>query len=55
LDYERQDGNYIFRTNEVDDIANMLELISAENWVLVDLSVKETALEEIYVKLMTEK
>jgi ABC-2 type transport system ATP-binding protein len=55
LDYERQDGSYIFRTSEVEAIAGMLELISAENWALVDLSVKETALEEIYVRLMTEK
>jgi len=55
LDYEHQDGSYIFRTNEVDAIAGMLELIAAENWALVDLSVKETALEEIYVRLMTEK
>jgi ABC-2 type transport system ATP-binding protein len=55
LDYECKDGNYIFRTNEIEAIASMLELISAESWVLVDLSVKETALEEIYVKLMTEK
>jgi ABC-2 type transport system ATP-binding protein len=55
LDYERQDGSYIFRTSAVDAIAGMLELISAENWALVDLSVKETALEEIYVRLMTEK
>jgi len=55
LDYERQDGSYVFRTSEVDAIAEMLELISAENWALVDLSVKETALEEIYVRLMTEK
>ena len=54
LDYERQDGSYLFRTSEVDAIAEMLELISAENWALVDLSVKETALEEIYVRLMTE-
>lgn len=53
LDYERQEGNYIYRTQEVSAIANVLEMISSRNWVLVDLSVKETALEEIYVKLMT--
>ena len=53
LDYERQDGNYIFRTNQVEAIAGMLETISAQNWALVDLSVKESALEEIYVRLMT--
>lgn len=53
LDYERSDGNYIFRTHEVSAIAALLEKISAHNWALVDLSVKESALEEIYVKLMT--
>jgi ABC-2 type transport system ATP-binding protein len=52
--FERQDGNYAFRTHEVDAIAAVLEQISAHNWALVDLSVKESALEEIYVKLMTE-
>jgi ABC-2 type transport system ATP-binding protein len=55
LDYERSDGSYIFRTGEIGAIAAMLETISAQNWALVDLSVKESALEEIYVRLMTEK
>ncbi len=32
----------------------MLDTISGNNWLLVDLSVKESALEEIYVKLMGE-
>jgi ABC-2 type transport system ATP-binding protein len=53
LDYERHDGNYIYRTQEINAIAEVLEIISANNWALVDLSVKESALEEIYVKLMT--
>jgi ABC-2 type transport system ATP-binding protein len=55
LDYEREDGNYIFRTSEVEEITQILDTISAQKWILVDLSVKETALEEIYIKLMTEK
>jgi len=53
LEYERQDDNYLFRTSDVKEIARLLETISANNWMLVDLSVKESALEEIYVKLMT--
>ena len=53
LDYERVNGNYIFRAAEVDAIAAMLATVSANKWVLVDLSMKESALEEIYVKLMT--
>jgi len=53
LDYERRDGTYIHRTNEIDAIAALLENISARGWALIDLSVQESALEEIYVKLMT--
>lgn len=53
LDFESINGNYIFRAAEVDSIASMLETISANKWTLMDLSMKESALEEIYVKLMT--
>ncbi len=53
LDYEVVNGHYIFRTEEVNAIAGMLETISAHGWTLVDLSMRESALEEIYVKLMT--
>jgi len=53
LEYEMLNGNYIFRAAEVDAIATMLETVSAKKWTLMDLSMKESALEEIYVKLMT--
>jgi ABC-2 type transport system ATP-binding protein len=53
LDYEYTNGHYVYRTAEVESIAQMLETISAEGWRLVDLSMRESALEEIYVKLMT--
>ncbi len=53
LDFERVNGNYIFRAGEVDTIAKMLEKVSANGWTLMDLSLRESALEEIYVKLMT--
>jgi ABC-2 type transport system ATP-binding protein len=53
LEYEHIGGNYIFRTAEVDAIAGILETVSANGWTLVDLSMRESALEEIYVKLMT--
>ncbi len=53
LEYERVSGHYIFRAAEVEAIAGMLETISANGWTLVDLSMRESALEEIYVKLMT--
>lgn len=53
LGYMRRDGNYLYHTHEIDDIAAMLGKISENGWMLVDLSVQESALEEIYVKLMT--
>jgi ABC-2 type transport system ATP-binding protein len=53
LDLDRQDGNYVFRTTDVREMAKLLARISENNWALVDLSAQETALEEIYVRLMT--
>ena len=53
LEYERRNGDYVYHTHDIDSIAAMLEKISANGWTLVDLSVQESALEEIYVKLMT--
>ncbi|MBI5304161.1 MAG: ABC transporter ATP-binding protein [Chloroflexi bacterium] len=53
LDFEHKDDNYVFRTTDVGAIADMLETIAENEWALVDLSVQESALEEIYVKLMT--
>jgi ABC-2 type transport system ATP-binding protein len=55
LDYEQVNGHYVFRADEVDAIAGMLETVSANGWTLVDLSMRESALEEIYVKLMTNE
>ena len=54
-EYEYLNGHYIFRAGEVDAIARMLETISANGWTLLDLSMRESALEEIYVKLMTNE
>jgi ABC-2 type transport system ATP-binding protein len=51
--YEHINGSYMFRAGDVDAIARMLETISANDWTLMDLSMRESALEEIYVKLMT--
>jgi len=51
--YEYVNGSYLFRAGDVDAIAKMLETISANDWILMDLSMRESALEEIYVKLMT--
>lgn len=54
LTYDHHDGNYIFRTHDVAQLGHVLNDISEHNWALVDLSVQESALEEIYVKLMNE-
>jgi ABC-2 type transport system ATP-binding protein len=54
LDYEKKEGNYVYRTADVGEIASLLKDISENNWALVDLSMKESALEDIYVKLMAE-
>jgi ABC-2 type transport system ATP-binding protein len=54
LEFEQQDGNYVLRTDDVAGIASLLEQVSANGWALVNLSVRESALEDIYVSLMTE-
>ncbi len=54
LDYETKDGSYVYRTADVGEIASLLKDIPENNWALVDLSMKESALEDIYVKLMAE-
>ena len=53
LDYEQHEGNYVFKTADISEIASLLHNISDNNWALVDLSVRQSALEDIYVKLMT--
>jgi ABC-2 type transport system ATP-binding protein len=53
LKVDRRDGNYVLRSSDVGAMALVLGQISENNWALVDLSVQESALEEIYVRLMT--
>jgi ABC-2 type transport system ATP-binding protein len=54
LDFEREEGNYVFRTSNVGQVASTLERVSENDWALVNLSVRESALEEIYVRLMRQ-
>ncbi|MBN1191046.1 MAG: ABC transporter ATP-binding protein [Dehalococcoidales bacterium] len=54
LDYEKQGDNYIYRTADVSQIAALLQDISEKDWALIDLAVKQSALEDMYVKLMDE-
>jgi ABC-2 type transport system ATP-binding protein len=52
LEYTRQGDNYVFATADVSQIASLLQKISEHDWALVDLSVRQTALEDMYVNLM---
>ncbi len=52
LDYPVQGDNYVFTTSDVGKIASLLQDISANNWALIDLSIRQSALEDMYVKLM---
>jgi len=54
LDYEKKDDNYSLKTADIGEIAGVLKQISDRNWTLVDLSMRQSALEEIYINLMTD-
>jgi ABC-2 type transport system ATP-binding protein len=54
LDYEKKDDNYSLKTADIGEIAAVLRQISDRNWTLVDLSMRQSALEEIYINLMTD-
>ncbi|WP_174590697.1 ABC transporter ATP-binding protein [Methanocella conradii] len=54
LDYEKEDGHYVLRTADLGEVAAILRDISENDWALVDLSMRESALEDIYVRLMAE-
>lgn len=54
LNYQKQEGNYTLKTADIAEIADVLRQISDRNWTLVDLSMRQSALEEIYVNLMTD-
>lgn len=54
LSYEKQGDNYVFRAGDVSNIARLLQEISEKNWALIDLSVRQSALEDMYVKLMED-
>jgi len=55
LDYPKQGNNYVYKTENVAEIATLLQTISDKNWALIDLAVNQSALEDMYVKLMEEK
>ena len=55
LVYDRREDNYVFSASDVGEIATMLNRISENKWALIDLSVSQSALEDMYVELMIEK
>ncbi len=52
LEYEKKEDNYIFSTSSVADIASLLHKISENDWALIDLSIQQSGLEEMYVDIM---
>ncbi len=52
LDFERSGDNYVFRSADVGEMAGVLRQISDRGWELVDLAIRQSALEEIYIRLM---
>ena len=55
LDYEKREGNYVFRATDVSQITAVLQMISENNWALIDLSVRQSGLEEMYVDIMSQQ
>ena len=54
LPYERKGENYVFKSADVGQIASALRQVSESKWALVDLSIRQSALEDIYVKMMSD-
>ncbi len=54
LNYEIRGGNYVLRTESIKQIASLLQEISERNWTLIDLSVQQPVLEEVYLKLIND-
>lgn len=52
LDYPRKDANYVVTTPDIEKMAELLRRISDNNWALVDLAVRQSALEDIYLDIM---
>lgn len=54
LNYQKRDGNYVLKTSDVGEITEVLREIADRKWTLVDLSMQQSALEDIYISLMTD-
>jgi ABC-2 type transport system ATP-binding protein len=54
LDYARKDGHYCVQTTDIEEMAALLRKISDNNWELVDLAIRQSALEDIYIDIMAD-
>lgn len=52
LDYPGKEGNYSVKTPDIEEMAALLRKISDNDWALVDLAIKQSALEDIYLDIM---
>lgn len=55
LDYPRKDDNYCFKTPSIEDMAALLRSIIDNNWALIDLAIRQSALEDIYLNIMSDE
>jgi ABC-2 type transport system ATP-binding protein len=55
LDFPQKDGNYFVNTPNIEDMANLLRKISDNEWALVDLSIRQSGLEDIYLDIMNDE
>jgi len=52
LEYTKQDGSYIYQTDDIKSLSDLFEQISVKNWILTDISVHQPQLEDVYINLM---
>lgn len=55
LAYPRKEGNYSVKTGNIEEMAGLLRLISDRDWALVDLAIRQSALEDIYLDIMSDE
>jgi len=55
LNYPRKDDNYCFKTPAIEEMAALLRKIVDNNWALIDLSIRQSALEDIYLDIMNDE
>ena len=55
LNYAKKDENYSVTTPNIEEMADLLRKVSDNNWALVDLAIKQSALEDIYLDIMSDE